>query len=206
MKFTTLYEAAKQDPTSADFGELRQAWIESQELERAPQANDQADGQADDQADDQVDDRADALQTAMDASDHAKVAALATEMIEAEPISIRLHLLAATAFELSGNAPSSEMHKEIARGLIRSILESGDGQSFETAFHVVSVEEEYAIISLFGGEPKEQTLQEHEGHAYDVITIESEDGAETGEIFFNVDLLVEEDGDCCGNEGCCGGH
>jgi len=190
MKFTTMYEAAKQDPTSADFGELRHAWIESEEAEGVPEAHDQAE----------------ALQSAMDASDHATVASLATEMIRVEPISIRLHLLAATAFELSGNLPSSETHKEIARGLIRSILESGDGQSFETAFHVVSVEEEYAIISLFGGEPKEQSLQEHEGHAYDVVTIESEDGSETGEIFFNIDLLVEEDDGCCGNEGCCGGH
>lgn len=190
MKFTTMYEAAKQDPTNADFGELRQAWIESQEAEEVPEAQDQAE----------------ALQSAMDASDHATVARLAAEMIELEPISIRLHLLAATAFELSGNVPTSETHKEIARGLIRSILESGDGQSFETAFHVVSVEEEYAIISLFGGEPKAQSLQQHEGHAYDVITIESEDGSETGEIFFNVDQLFGDDGDCCGNEGCCGGH
>lgn len=190
MKFSTMYEAAKQDPGTADFGELRQAWIASEEAANVPESHEQAD----------------ALQTAMDASDHATVATLATQMIELEPISIRLHLLAATAFELSGNVPTSDTHKEIARGLIRSILESGDGQSFDTAFHVVSVEEEYAIISLFGGEPKEQSLQEHEGHAYDVITIESEDGSESGEIFFNIDQLIEDDGGCCGNEGCCGGH
>jgi len=202
MNFATMLEAAKTDPAGADFGELRRAWVQSPESLHTPEEPEQGE----------------AMQAAMEENDHTTVAKMAGEMLIADPISIRLHLLAATANELAGDLPASELHKQIARGLVKSILDSGDGMSIESAFHVVSVEEEYAVISLFGAEPRSQEMRQHEGHAYDVISVVSEDGTQEGEIFFNVDEVVSsgDSGGCCGGNsvnlhgapasgGCCGG-
>ena len=47
---------------------------------------------------------------------------------------------------------------EYAAGLLESILESGDGYSFSTAFIVISSDEEYAVMDALGLKPIMQSL------------------------------------------------
>jgi hypothetical protein len=72
--------------------------------------------------------------------------------------------------------------------LFDSIQLSGDGSSFESAYQVISIAEEYAVLAIFGLEPTLQTLVEHEGSFYDVITIAKNDDGVKGPIYFNVDI------------------
>jgi len=187
MKFTAMYEAATQEPGAADFTALRQAWAADEAMQEVAETPE----------------RDEELARAMAENDHQTVARIAGEMLAEAPLSIRLHMLASTAMELTGDAAGCERHKELAKGLVQSILGTGDGLSIETAFHVVSVEEEYAVVSLFGVEPTDQAFQEVDGRSYDVISVVSEDGSQEGQIFFNVDAVV---GAAKGGGGCCGGH
>ncbi len=66
------------------------------------------------------------------------------------------------------------------RGLVESVLASGDGKSPQTAFTVISVGEEYAILRALNLRVESQALIE--GHI-DALTVEGEHGEST--IYFN---------------------
>lgn len=74
------------------------------------------------------------------------------------PVDIEIHAVAAQAlFELSMPVESS-WHAAWYRGLLDSILASGDGRTSETAWVVISVAEEYAILKHLGYELIGQSL------------------------------------------------
>ena len=79
-------------------------------------------------------------------------------------------------------------------GIIESIDNSGDGLSYETAFHVVSVREEYIYMSMHDIIHGGQSLQDDSGHLYDVFEVMPNPEAEVefaGEnIYFNIDLVM----------------
>lgn len=91
-----------------------------------------------------------------------------------------------------------------------SILQSGDGRSFETAYQVISIAEEYAILETLNLRPGAQTLCSHGEQHFDVFQCqpaspgvwglpgevrtpcepnEASASFEPREIYFNVDLF-----------------
>ena len=72
--------------------------------------------------------------------------------------------------------------------LIDSILLGSDGSSFESAFQVISVAEEYAVLNLFRLRPTKQMLVEHEASEYDVVNVATDDDGTERSIYFNVDI------------------
>jgi hypothetical protein len=71
--------------------------------------------------------------------------------------------------------------------LIDSIRSSGDGKSPATAWVVISVDEEYAVLRALGFKPSGQSLLRQNGHSYDVMKTKSDDGTEQT-FYFNVDI------------------
>jgi hypothetical protein len=72
--------------------------------------------------------------------------------------------------------------------LVDSIVRQGDGKSFETAFQVISVDEEYAVLAVFGLVRVEQSLVEHGGSEFDVLTVRSRKSGNEFQLFFNIDI------------------
>ena len=56
--------------------------------------------------------------------------------------------------------------------LSSAILSSGDGLSKESAIHVISIADEYAIMSLYGLSPKMQSLIMEDGQKFDRMDLE----------------------------------
>ena len=77
--------------------------------------------------------------------------------------------------------------REAARGLIDSILKSGDGKSEESAFVVIQVAEEYSMLRVLGLRPSIQALIHAQGHSYDRFQTKSNDTGQEVVVFFNVD-------------------
>jgi hypothetical protein len=73
-------------------------------------------------------------------------------------------------------------------GLVDSILSSGDGKTPETAYHVISVDEEYAVLNTLGFKVVKQSLMESKGHSYDKMEVLHMKSKEPGMIYFNVDM------------------
>jgi hypothetical protein len=95
-------------------------------------------------------------------------------------VDIDARVAAAVASQKLGRPEDADLHKRWYNGLVDSVLASGDGKTAQTAFEVISVEEEYAVLRAMGLESRGQMLVDGGIHA---LTVETESGNEI--IYFN---------------------
>ncbi len=69
-----------------------------------------------------------------------------------------------------------------------SILTNGDGRSFATAFKVITIDEEYAVLQVLGVRKADQSLVEHGGSSFDLFTVNDPESGKEFTLYFNVDL------------------
>jgi hypothetical protein len=100
----------------------------------------------------------------------------------------RARIVASICYLALGDTSRSNFHDAVARGLIRSILESGDGKGFETAFVVIAVPEEYTLMEVLGLKSGKQVLIEHDGASYDLLDAVDINTDDTMTMYFNVDI------------------
>lgn len=98
---------------------------------------------------------------------------------------IPAHQYLRQVFNSIGDSVRSAKHKSIQYGLLKSILGTGDGLSFSTAWLVFQTEEEYSILSMIGVVSVEHELIEKEGKLYDIIHTVTKKGIEK-KYYFNV--------------------
>ena len=66
-------------------------------------------------------------------------------VLDSEYVNIDAHFVACVANREMGATDKAEFHRTVFRGLIDSILNSGDGKSPEKAWVVINVHEEYVV-------------------------------------------------------------
>jgi Domain of unknown function (DUF4919) len=104
-------------------------------------------------------------------------------------LDIDAHMFVAFAYEKTHEPEKAALHRTMGNGLMKSILASGDGRSFKTAFVVISVEEEYSVLKHYRLQSDKQDLVTAEGHSYDVLTAKT-DQHEQATVYFNIDKVV----------------
>ena len=81
------------------------------------------------------------------------------------------------------------IHEKILNALMDSIQRSGDGKSQETAWFVVTTQEEYILIRrVLGLSPKSQSLVHGNGHVYDRLEAIDPKTNQKQYLWFNVDF------------------
>ena len=103
-------------------------------------------------------------------------------------VSPRAHTGAYYACDGLGKRAEAAYHRYAASGIIDSILASGDGMSPETAYVVISVPEEYVILSVLGVTVEIQQWDEIDGHNYDFFDVVDGKTNEKSTIYFNIDI------------------
>jgi hypothetical protein len=103
-------------------------------------------------------------------------------------LNIRLLMLQAAAYRAQGDTAKADEVRKRWFSLIDSILGNGDGRSFETAFQVISVDEEYALTSVMGLEVTGQALVENNGSEFDELHVKNAKTGDAFDLYFNVDL------------------
>lgn len=93
--------------------------------------------------------------------------------LESCPVDIDAHFFRAVALKEVGRNEESDLHVEWYKGLVESVLQSGDGRSPQTAWVVISVPEEYSILRAMRVKRIGQQLIE--GHI-DALEVERRDG------------------------------
>jgi hypothetical protein len=119
--------------------------------------------------------------------DCAAVLAKAESILAAHFVHVDAHLVAGLCHEKLGDDEAMRSERRIARGLIDSILQSGDGKSEQTAFVVIEVAEEYSLLRALGLRPSNQALIHAQGHSYDRFDTNSDANGQQAVVFFNVD-------------------
>lgn len=120
-------------------------------------------------------------------ADCAAVLAKAESILAVDFVHVDAHLLAGLCHGKLGNEEAMRRERAAARGLIDSILQSGDGKSEESAFVVIEVAEEYSMLRLLGLRPSNQALIHAQGHSYDRFETKANDTGQQAVVFFNVD-------------------
>jgi hypothetical protein len=157
---------------------LRLSWIDSPEYKKAKDATREED----------------AMGTALGRKDYAEALKDAEIVLASEYVNMDAHFVAYAANKELGAEDKAEFHLAVFRGLVNSILHSGDGKSVETAWVVIKTHEEYVVFRVLGYRPGGQSLMTKDGHAYDVMTVKSVDDGTEATFYFNVDIPMKHYG------------
>jgi hypothetical protein len=134
----------------------------------------------------------DKMLTAIRHKDYDTAVKYAESALNINFLNIEAHIVLHQAQLALGNNHKADKHRFIADSLLNTVLNSGDGQSARTAFKVISVQEEYAIISAWGARTVKQVLvNDGEGKFYDVHEIIRPGSTEKEQIFFDVSTPYE---------------
>jgi hypothetical protein len=169
--YETLLERVKKQDTSVNFTDLRLAYTETKEYN--PYA-----GQTDDRK---------AMFAALNAKDYAAALAASEKMLAANYIDMNAHFGAFVSHRELGHTEKSDFHKYVFQNLIKSVTDSGDGKTMETAFVVISVDEEYVWFNFNGLRVTNQSLVDEKGHRYDRMTATDPKTDQTASYYFNID-------------------
>ena len=120
--------------------------------------------------------------------DFTPAIAAAQKGLAVSPFNIDLLIILASAYRGAGDMPNADKTREKWMSLVDSILRSGDGRNFKSAFKVISVAEEYAVLRILKLEVVSQTLQGHEGSEFDAMQVKDPRSGNELTLYFNVDL------------------
>ena len=124
----------------------------------------------------------------MDMSEFEEAIAEAEHGLKADPFNVQLLIIKAAALRAMGRAEEADIARHQWIAIVDSILLSGDGRGFATAFKVISVAEEYALLAVMNLKRSKQSSVEHDGSKFDVLIVKDNKTGQESEIYFNVDI------------------
>lgn len=100
---------------------------------------------------------------------------------------IEAHRVAWRAHTELQDPDKAKFHRYVRDGLVQSILKSGDGKGAQTAYVVISTEEEYAVMEWLGVRSTKQALIQEQGHKLDRHEGVNEETNQRVTLYFNID-------------------
>lgn len=168
-KYDLLVEKVKQKDPSVNFTELRLAFFESPNYNPyAPMMTYRP------------------MNTALAQKNFEEALKIADSVLAKNFVEINAHMTAQIAHQELGNTERAQFHKYMVDGLLNSIKSNRDGKSVDSAYEVISINEEYGLIRSLGLRPIKQALVPDKGRHFDAITVVDQTGKESV-IYFNVD-------------------
>jgi len=169
-KYELLLEKVKLNDQTVDFTELRTAFFESPDFHPlTPMMTYRP------------------LYNAVTQKNYVEALKIAQSVLAKNFVEVNAHMVAHLAYQETGNAERAQFHKFMADGLLNSIKASGDGRSMDTAFVVISINEEYGLLRSLGRRPIKQELVPNKDHRYDALTVIDLQTNQERVIYFNVD-------------------
>lgn len=171
LNFDELLAAAERDPASTDFAQLRRAYVVSPRYQPTTHFS-----------------QAKLQGMTNDVKDVDELALRCKKLADENPMDLEVRLILDFAYsEMEQHDLAAQQHAFI-NGNLEAIWASGDGKSFETAWVVVSVAEEYTLLSIMGYQMRQQSLMEHGGRWYDMLTCvpRKNPTAEPVEFYFDI--------------------
>ncbi len=125
---------------------------------------------------------------------HAEIAAkrwphaalIGAMVLESDMLNVDVHRLMANILREVGAPGLARWHFAFAIGLMRSLLETGNGRSFGAAYKPVTLAEEYEAIRALDLVPVRQQMVFEGEKPYDVWAVRTRDGLPAGEIYFEI--------------------
>lgn len=171
-RYKTMMTAAKADPATADWRALRFAFADTHDFMDLTFS---------------LTDTRKKMLAARRIGDFKEVLAQAEAIIAKDYVDGQAHLFAYIAMDAL-KQPDAARERAVAVAIFKSI-ETGDGLTSVTAFTVVSVAEEYELMSARQRQVTRQSLQNINGHAYDVLETVGRNG-DAVSYYFQIDKVM----------------
>jgi hypothetical protein len=134
-----------------------------------------------------------AMNRAVNDREYDKAAEIGEQIIGSGFVNIEAHATSAGAYTELHDLRKAKFHLDVTAALLRSILNSGDGKTLQTAFEVICDREEYDTLSALGqpylGPEVSSTVVEDAGHHYDRWEIRHPQTGQVLVFFFNTDAF-----------------
>lgn len=169
MHFAQIVQLAQRNIRAVDFGALRLAYTELPTY--APYA---------------LPPDLSPLQREISARKWAQAALVGSTLLEADMLNMEVHRMLSHIMRELGAPGLARWHFNFALGMVRSLLESGNGRSFEAAYKPISLMEEYEAIRALDLIPARQRMVFQEDKPYDVWSVRDRDGQPAGEVYFEI--------------------
>lgn len=170
--YYTLVAQLKKGDRSADIKALRMAYTRTPEYR--PYGGDDA--------------AREEMYDALKSKKQNEAIALAQRLLDRNYADLEAHLICKIAYREKGEYELSEFHQHILKELLASIYDSGDGTSPDTAYVVISPQEEYFILTANGLKTIKSTSISFKNHRYDKLELEHEETNNKSVIYFNIDV------------------
>jgi hypothetical protein len=161
----------KQGDLSVDFTALRMKYAASPQYE-PEEGSDEVGG----------------MYQALNKKDFQGALDIANSILEKQYVNIDAHMVASDAYAGLNNDAMAKLQHDIAAGLLRSILGSGNGASVETAYKVISIAEEYALMRAMGWRPQKQSYLHQGARSYDEMEMLDTKDNSTLTVYFDTTL------------------
>jgi hypothetical protein len=171
VSYDTLLERVRKQDPEVNFQELRLAYTETKQYNPYGGSLDARD----------------AMFALLNAKEYEKAVVASEKILSSNYLDINSHFVAYVANRNLKHAEKADYHKYVFLNLLKSISTSGDGKTMETAFLVISVDEEYALLNFMELQPVGQQKVEENGHNYDKMTAKDPKTKKISTYYFNVD-------------------
>jgi hypothetical protein len=169
--YAALLERATQSDATVDFKELRMAFTETPDY--SPYGGDREARRN--------------MFAALNAKEYEQALEPAGKILAKNYVDLNAHFVSYVANRELGRTERATFHKFMFDGLMKSITGHGDGKTPETAFVVISTDEEYVLFNFLGLRPAGQSLVNQDGHSYDRMAANDPKTNESLVYFFNID-------------------
>jgi uncharacterized protein DUF4919 len=176
-EYSKLVATLQAGNTDVDYGRLRLSYMDSPEYKQAKD----------------TDKKEKAMASELGAKNYAAALKDANTVLASDYVNMDAHFVAYVANRELGAADKANFHQAVFHGLVDSIFKSGDGKSPEKAWVVITVHEEYVILRVLGYRPSQQSLQNKDGHAFDVMNVKKIDDGSEATFYFNVDIAMKHE-------------
>ncbi len=174
MSFQELWQSALQEPENCDFSELREAYVESEEYNpygrRGAAANE--------------------MSRLIKSGSYKEAISMIERALESSPLDLELQMMAYDCYRKIGDRKKMYRTDSFLRGYIDTLMSTGDGKSRETAFRVVSMREEYALVSLMQMKVERQALLQDDDRSFDQFHCMSLDDGKSVTLYFDVTQML----------------
>jgi hypothetical protein len=134
-----------------------------------------------------------ALAPAIKSNDLVGIHKAASAVVAEDAAHIGAHIILMNLDQDAGRTADAELHDAFVAGMFHSILGSGDGHGYGTAFVVYFVREEYALVRALGAEVRGQSLSHQGDKSFDILHVLTKTGAER-DVYFDITEVFAEEG------------
>jgi Domain of unknown function (DUF4919) len=181
---STVAATAKADPYDTLISKLRsgETAIDYRELRHAYAARKDADGAGSDHLVRRT------MNVALAEKRYQDTIKIAEGILATVYISPDTHAALSRAYTELGDPKKAAVHKAIYLGLINSVLAEGNGETFATAYKVVTVEEPYAVMRALGFSVWGQVTGTKSGQWFEIISVTDPKTSTSFKVYFNIDI------------------